>query len=655
MGILKKETELLDNKTVDNIRALGIDMINNANSGHPGIVLGAAPILYTLYAYHMKIDPKDDKWINRDRFVISNGHGSALLYSTLFMSGYNISLDDLKDFRKINSITPGHPEYNVTPGVDISTGALGQGIANAVGMAISERYLQEFFGKEIIDYNTYVLCGDGDLMEGISYEAMSLAGKLCLNKLIVLYDSNGISLDGDLDESFNENIAKRMEAMGWDIFVVNDSEDVNAINEAISKAKASDKPSLIEVKTVIGKYSINQGTNKVHGGALSTEDVSRIKQKLSLRDIPFSVSDEAINAMQEQIKERNKQIKEEWEEKLLNINEDMKQYISNLENIKTPVKLKELYYDFNEEQQEATRYSSGKIINSIASVFPLFMGGSADVAISTFASILEGESIQNTFLDRNIHFGAREHAMGAIANGMATCGLTPFVSTFLSFSDYLKPAIRMSAMMNLPVIYIFTHDSISIGEDGPTHQPIEQLVSLRSIPNLDVYRPADVNETLGVYKNILETRKPSAVILGRNKVDILESTSVNETKNGAYIIQKEEKNLNAVIIATGEELHLALEVTKKLTEKGIGIRLVSMPSIECFLRQPEEYKESILPEGIKCFVIEASSSYSWHQFTKRQYLFTIDEFGKSGNKEDVMNKYGFNAKDIELKIEELLK
>lgn len=655
MGILKKDSEILDTKIVDNIRALGIDMISNANSGHPGIVLGAAPILYTLYAYHMKIDPKDEKWINRDRFVMSSGHGSALLYSTLFMAGYDISLDDLKSFRKLDSITPGHPEYNVTPGVDVSTGPLGQGIANAVGMAISERYLSGYFGKDIIDYNTYVLCGDGDLMEGISYEAMSLAGKLSLNKLIVLHDSNGVSLDGDLDCSFNENMAKRFESMGWDVFVVTDSEDINSLNDAISKAKLSDKPVFIEVKTVIGKYSINQGTNKVHGAPLSADDISRIKQRLSLRDIPFSVSDEAISGMQEQISGRNVSLKEKWEENLLSLDDEKKQFINNLEDIRLSIKLKDVYYDFNEEKKEATRFASGKIINSIASVYPLFMGGSADVASSTTARINEDICGKDASLNRNICFGVREHAMGAIANGMATCGITPFVSTFLAFSDYMKPSIRMSAMMNLPVIYVFTHDSISVGEDGPTHQPVEQLVALRSIPNLDVYRPADVNETLGVYKNILESRKPSAIVLGRNKVDILDSTSVNEVKNGAYIIQQEEKQLDAVIIATGEELHLAIEVAKKLTEKGIGIRLVSMPSIECFLSQTDEYKDSILPKGIKRFVIETSSAYSWHQFTEAENLFAIDQFGASGKCSDVMNKYNFNAKDIELKIEELLK
>lgn len=649
MGLLKKDSEILDTKIVDNIRALGIDVISNAKSGHPGIVLGAAPILYALYAYHMKIDPKNDKWINRDRFVMSNGHGSALLYSTLFMAGYDISLDDLKNFRKIDSITPGHPEYGITPGVDISTGPLGQGIANAVGVAIGEKYLSEYFGKDVIDYNTYALCGDGDLMEGISYEAMSLAGKLSLNKLIVLYDSNGVSLDGDLDISFNEDISKRMESMGWNYLRVNDSEDIDLLNDAINKAKVSDKPSFIEVKTVIGKYSMNQGTNKVHGSVLSDEDITRIKQKLSLRDIPFSISNEAINSMQDLIKERNGLIKNEWEEKVLSLSDEKKEYLNNLLDIHKPISLKDLYYDFNDESREATRHASGKIINSIAQVFPLLMGGSADVASSTASCIKEDSS------GRNLYFGVREHAMGAIANGMATTGITPFVSTFLAFSDYLKPAIRMSAMMNLPVIYVFTHDSISVGEDGPTHQPIEQLVMLRSIPNLDVYRPADVNETLGVYKNILETRRPSVVILGRNKVDILESTSVNEIKNGAYIIEKETNDLEGIIIATGEELHLALEVTKKLKEKGIGIRLVSMPSIEIFVSQSDEYQESILPTGVKRFVIEASSSYSWYQFANKKHLFTIDEFGSSGSSVDVMNKHGFSAKDIELQIEELLK
>ena len=655
MGILKKESQIPDNKIIDNIRGLGIDIINNAKSGHPGVVLGAAPIIYSLYGYHLNIDPKEEKWINRDRFVLSGGHASALLYSTLFMAGYNISIEDLQNFRNLNSNTPGHPEYGITPGVDVSTGPLGQGIANGVGMAISETYLREFFGNEIINYYTYVMCGDGDLMEGISYEAMSLAGRLGLSKLIVLYDSNDVTLDGPLSNTFNESIEKRMESMGWDYFLVNDGEDISSINEAITRAKASNKPSLIEVKTIIGKYSIKQGTNSIHGGYLTTEDTSKIKEKLSLRDIPFSVSDEAINTFRDLIIERTKEDKEKWEENYVNLEQEKKEYLKYLEDIHTPIKLKDVYYDLNDERSESTRVASGKIINSIADIFPLIMGGSADLASSTKSFIKDSEYTKDSCNGRNIAFGIREHAMGGVINGMALSGITPFASTFLSFSDYLKPSIRMSALMNLPVIYTFSHDSISVGQDGPTHQPVEQLVSLRSTPNLDVYRPADINETLGVYKNILETRNPSAIVLGRNKVKILDTTSVNDVKNGAYILEKEEQPLEAVIIATGEEVELATVITKALKEKRIGIRLVSMPSVECFNRMPKEYQEEILPKNKKIFVIEASSSYSWDQFTKREYMFTVDKFGKSAPREDILKCFGYDVKEIELKIEELLK
>lgn len=652
MGILKRDnnTEIQSKKIIDNIRGLSIDMIDNAKSGHPGASLGAAPIIYSLYAYHLKVDPKDNKWISRDRFVLSNGHASALLYSTLFMAGFNVNLDDLKNFRKINSITPGHPEYNVTPGVDVSTGPLGQGIANGVGMAISERYLRELLGEDIINYNTYILCGDGDLMEGISYEAMSLAGHLSLDKLIVLYDSNNTTLDGPLSNTFSEDIEKRVTSMGWEYYFVSDSEDINIINNTINKAKNSNKPSFIEVKTTIGKYSVNEGTNKVHGSPLSKEDIKNIKQKLDLRDIPFLVSDEAINNMHDLVEEKVRKTKEEWETSLLKLDKQKQDLIRYLENDKLPINLKDIYYDLPDENRESTRVASGKIINLIAKSYPLFLGGSADVATSTHAYLKDDDLKM-----RNINFGIREHAMGGIANGIALSGLTPFISTFLTFSDYLKPSIRMAAMMNLGVIYVFSHDSISVGEDGPTHEPVEQLVSLRSIPNLDVYRPADINETIGVYKNILLERRPSAIVLGRNKVDILDFTSINDVKYGGYILEKEDKKLDAVIIATGEEVSLAHKVVKNLKEKGFGIRLVSMPSIECFTRQDDKYKNSVIPKGIKTFVIEASSSYSWDSFTERSYMFTVDNFGKSGRKEDVLNEYGFSEKTIIKKIEKLLK
>lgn len=648
MLIKKKDANPLDKKVVDNIRGLGIDMISEAGSGHPGIVLGAAPIIATLYQNHLKIDTNNPNWINRDRFVMSAGHGSALLYATLHMAGYNITLDDLKKFRKLDSITPGHPEL-ITQGVDCATGPLGQGIANAVGMAIGEKYLSSLLKDGVIDFNTYALCGDGDLMEGISYEALSLAGKLKLNKLILLYDSNGISLDGDTNTTFTDNIKLRFESIGWNVITVSDPEDLTLVNDAFIKAKTSDLPTIIEFKTTIGKYSRLEGTKAVHGSILDSEDVKEIKEKLGLRDIPFQISSEASTYFSENISTRCNAEIEEWMGKISSLSEEDKEILNELDNPKKSVKLKDLYYDIPDDNCEATRVTSGKILNAIAKSYKLLIGGSADVASSTYAKL-------NDYEDRTINFGVREHAMGGIANGLALVGLTPFVSTFLSFSDYLKPAIRMSAMMNLPVIYVFTHDSITVGEDGPTHQPVEQLISLRSIPNLNVYRPIDANEVLGSYKSIFDTREPSVIVLSRNKVNILDSTKVGEVKNGAYILKEELKRLDAILISSGEDAELTLEVANLLTEKGIDTRVVSMPSIERFKKMGKEYIDNILPDKSKTFVIEASSPYSWYQFVSDEsHLFTMNTFGSSGNYKDVLNKYNFDAKYIENKIEELLK
>ena len=653
----KKEGKEVDKKIVDTIRGLGIDIINSAKSGHPGIVLGAAPILTTIYANHLKFNASDDKWVNRDRFVMSAGHGSALLYATLFSAGFDISLDDLKAFRKLDSITPGHPEYGVTKGVDVSTGPLGQGIATSVGIAIAEAHLKDYFGKNIINHYTYVLCGDGDLMEGISYEATSLAGKLNLNKLIVLYDSNDITLDGKLETSFKENIKERFNSINWNYILVSDGEDTASISAAIDKAKNSDKPTIIEVKTTIGKYSKNEGTSEVHGSPLDEEDIKAIKEKLELRDIPFGASSEIIDSFKELINVRQNKAYEKWQKDVNKLDETKKQELENLNNFKEKIKVKDIFYEMPSDRLDSTRVASGKIINSIAEHYKFLIGGSADTSKSTNTRIKNTENFSsNEPSGRNINFGVREHAMGAIANGLALGGLTPFVSTFLPFFDYLKPALRLSALMDLPVIYVFTHDSISVGEDGPTHQAIEQLISLRSVPNLDVYRPGDANEVVGTYNAILETRKPSAVILGRNKVQIQETTSSKEVIKGGYIVKHEQGDLAAVIISTGEELELAIELYDRLLSNGIKVRIVSMPSIERFEEQKEDYKELILPKNVKTFVIEASSSYSWHKYVEsKEYLFTIDEFGASGKREDVMKKYGFTVEAIEKKIENMLK
>jgi len=652
----KKESNQIDKKIIDNIRGLAIDMIDNANSGHPGIALGAAPIITTLYANHLVVNPKDDKWINRDRFVMSAGHGSSLLYATLYMAGYEITLDDLKVFRQIDSKTPGHPEIDITPGVDMSTGPLGQGIASAVGIAIGEKYLEKYFGDNLINYYTYVLCGEGDLMEGVSYEACSLAGKLGLNKLIVLMDSNGITLDGSLDNSFNENIKMRFESQGWNYINVADGEITNDIDAAIEKAKQSDKPTLIEIHTIIGKYSINQASSTVHGSPLSKDDITNVKEKLSLRDIPFQPSAEALELMQQSIKERCDELYANWKKNYNELGIEIKKELDQIINYKKPIQLKDIIYNTSNDMKEATRESSGKVLNAISDIYPFLIGGSADVSKSTHSKINNSNAFLNSNPSgKNIHFGIREHAMSSIANGIALTGLTPFASTFFSFSDYAKPAIRMSALMNLPVIYIFTHDSITVGEDGPTHQPVEQLVALRSIPNLDVYRPADTNEVIGSYKAIFLNRKPAALVLGRNKVEINEFTNINETMKGAYILEKERKKIDAIIITTGEDLVLTSKVKKELESKGYDIRIVSMPSVEVFERQDEQYKQEILPNNVKTFVIEASSPYSWYKFVQNDnYLFTINTFGYSGKKDDILNKFNFTEKEIIKKIEELL-
>ncbi len=652
----------IDEKIISSIRSLGIDMIHEAESGHPGIVLGAAPILYRLYAKHLKVNPKDPNWLDRDRFVLSAGHGSALLYATLFLAGYNIKLGDLKAFRQLNSKTPGHPEYGVTPGVDLSTGPLGQGIAASVGMAIGEEYLRNYFikeGKPILNHYTYVFCGDGDLMEGISYEAISLAGTLKLNKLIMIYDSNQICLDGEVDQTMTENIPGRFHAMNWNVLIVEDGEDLNAFDMAIEKAKLSiDKPNLIIVNTVIGKYSKLQGTNKVHGKPLSDDDIYTIKEKMGVRGIPFVVSGDAAQSFQEMISQRVNPIYEEYQKIKETFNDSLKQKLERLEEKNTVLEDLKVSYEKPDTGSEEIRITGEKILNFLAKRNPFLIGGSADVASSTktYLEDLKDFSFQNR-LGRNIRFGVREHAMGAILNGLSLSGLRPFGSTFLAFSDYLKPAIRMAALQNLPVTYIFTHDTFKLGEDGPTHQPIEQLISLRAIPNLEVIRPADANEVIGTYKYVMAKREgPSAVILGKNQSQIQETTSIKDVQKGAYIVKKERKNLGAVLISSGEELQIAIEAAKKLEGKGYDIRVISMPSIELYQKQPMKYKESLLPLGVKTFVIEASSSYSWYEFVyNRKYLITIDQFGKSGKRDELEREFSFDIESVVKQIEDLLK
>lgn len=651
-------SEINQQKIIDQIRCLGIDMIKEANSGHSGIVLGAAPILYALYAHHLNIDPTNPKYFNRDRFVMSAGHGSALLYATLYMAGFNITLDDLKSFRQIDSITPGHPEYGVTPGVDCSTGPLGEGIATAVGMAMAEANLRTRY-KGLIDHYTYVLCGDGDLMEGISYEACSLAGMQKLNKLIVLYDSNNISLDGKTSLTFTENVAMRFIAQGWNVITVEDGNNYEAISKAIDEAKKQDeKPTLIEVKTTIGKYSKLEGTNEVHGKVLDDDDISSIKEKLDIRDIPFAVSQNTIEEFQYIINKRCKNLSEKFDEKLSKLDDKEKNEFNYFINDNKKIDVKELFYDAPEELAEATRVTSYKILNAVVKNKPYIIGGSADLFGANKTYIEDGGNFsRDNYLGKNIYYGVRENAMGAISNGLALHGFRPYLSTFMVFSDYLKPSLRLSCMMNLPNIFIFSHDSISVGEDGPTHQPIEQLLTLRAMPNLDVFRPADANEVIGAYNAIFNKESgPSVISLSRNSVPILGETKANEVEKGGYIALETRNKPVGIIMSSGEELHLALEVAKRLMVKGIEVRVVSIPNLGRFLKQSPEYIESILPVEVRKIAIEASSSMSWSKLIyNSKYLITLDEFGSSGKKNDVYKKYGFDVDTLEEKIEELLK
>ncbi len=648
-----------DERIINAIKALSIAQISKAGSGHPGIALGAAPILYTLYSKHLNIDVLDEKWINRDRFVLSAGHASALLYSVLYMSGFDISINDLKEFRQIDSVTPGHPEYGVTKGVDMSTGPLGQGIASAVGMAISAKYLKEKFNG-LISYNTYVLCSEGDLMEGVSYEACSLAGNLKLDNLIVILDSNKVTLDGSLKDSFDEDILKRFEAMGWYTQVVADGNNSLLIDMAINKAKrCKGQPSFIEVKTVIGKGSLLQGTNKVHGGTLTKEDIRQLRVKLSVDTDLFKNIRSLRKEMANFIRIRVMHDKKKWEVKynayLNTCDSDTKRFLLSLNEDKR-YDVTKLFNDALFDDDELRNINS-KVMNTIADNYPCFLGGSADTASSCKTYLKSFDDFNSTSLNgKNIRYGVREHAMGAITNGIALSGLRPFASTFLAFSDYLKPSIRMASLMNIPSIFVFTHDSVNIGEDGPTHQPVEQLAMLRSIPNFYVYRPCDANEVIGSWHTALNNDKPSSIVISRNKVVNLSTTDPLMVKKGAYIVRKEKKKLFGIIIATGSEVALAIDIAEKLSRKNMEIRVVSMPCTRLFNEQPQSYKDEILPIGYKTFVIERASKFGWHKYVYNdKYIMGIDEFGYSGKEEDVLKKLKLDDDTIYKRIEKLLK
>ncbi|MBQ6841002.1 MAG: transketolase [Bacilli bacterium] len=649
---------------INSIKMLGIDMIAKAESGHPGIVLGSTPILYALYMNELNVLAKKPNWMNRDRFVLSCGHGSAMLYSMLHFAGFDISLDDLKRFRDVDSFTPGHPEINDTLGVDCSTGPLGQGIATAVGMALAERYFENICRSvdkksNLVDYYTYVLCGDGDLQEGISYEALSFASAQKLNKLVVIYDSNKVQLDGEVKNAFTEEVEERFESLDFNVITVKNGNSVSDITSALKDARKSDMPSIIIVNTKIGKDAENEGTNLVHGKPLSKEEVLNLKQKYKLPLDPFAYSEDIKNYVTDNIIKRVNKKFEKWQleynQAKESRNKDLVGIINLIEKGEFFVDFDSTNYQINEKYCEEGIISNQKAMNFLAPKTRFFLGGSADVSSST-KTIIDKSGLMSyeNPTGRNIAFGVRENAMGAILNGMALSGLRVYGSTFLAFADYLKPSMRMSAIMNLPVTYIFTHDSVSIGGDGPTHQPIEQLTMLRSIPNMTVFRPADINEIIGAWEYVAKNKGPVSIVVSKEKLNILKHTNGKYVKYGAYIVRKEKYHLDGIVVATGSEVPTALKIAEELFTQGIDLRIVSMPSMELFLKQNPVYEEKLLPKDVKTITLEAGSTLMWHRFASNsKCALGIDTFGISGKKEDALKFVGFDYNSLLMKIKNM--
>ncbi|MCH4430924.1 transketolase [Staphylococcus haemolyticus] len=650
-----------DQLAIDTIRALSIDAIEEANSGHPGLPMGAAPMAYTLWTRHLNFNPQSKDYFNRDRFVLSAGHGSALLYSLLHVSG-SLELEELKQFRQWGSKTPGHPEFRHTDGVEVTTGPLGQGFAMSVGMALAEDHLAGKFNKDdfnIVDHYTYVLASDGDLMEGISHEAASFAGHNQLDKLIVLYDSNDISLDGELNKAFSEDVKKRFESYGWNHILVKDGNDLDAIDKAITKAKSQNGPTMIEVKTIIGYGAPNvSGTNGVHGAPLGSDERKLTFEAYGLDpEKRFNVPEEVYEIFQTTMLKRANEHEDAWKALLENYS---KQYPELADEFKLAIsgKLPKNYRDelprFDSDHNAATRADSGEVIQALSKSVPSFFGGSADLAGSNKSNVKEATDYdRNTPEGKNIWFGVREFAMGAAVNGMAAHGgLHPYGATFFVFSDYLKPALRLSAIMGLNSTFIFTHDSIAVGEDGPTHEPIEQLAGLRSIPNMNVIRPADGNETRVAWEVALESEQtPTSLVLTRQNLpylDVDEETVEQGVRKGAYVVFETETKPEYLLLATGSEVSLAIEAAKDLDKQAKGVRVVSMPNWFAFEQQSEEYKESVIPKEItKRVAIEMASPLGWHKYVGTEgKVIGIDQFGASAPGDLVVEKYGFTKENV---------
>ena len=648
----------IDQLTINTIRMLSAESVEKAKSGHPGLPLGAAPMAYTLWSKVMNHNPKNPNWVNRDRFVLSAGHGSMLLYSLLHLFEYGLTIDDLQNFRQLDSKTPGHPEFGHTIGVEATTGPLGQGISMGVGMAMTEAHLAAKFNKDglnLVDHYTYILAGDGDMMEGVSNEAISLAGSLKLGKLIVLYDSNSITIEGATELAFTENVRKRFEALGWETLYVENGNDIESIEKAINDAKKdTTKPTLIEIRTEIGYGSpAKQGKASAHGEPLGADNIIAMREFLKWNEInEFYVSSEVKEHIAK-IVDAGKENEDNWNKKYNNYKEQYPELAKEFDSwihLDLPMDYLESEEFWSFEKDMSTREASGILINRIADKVPNLFGGSADLAPSTKTYMKNREEFSpNNYAGSNIHFGVREHGMAAALNGMALHGgVRPFGGTFFIFSDYMKPSMRLSSLMNLPVTYVLTHDSIGVGEDGPTHQPIEQLAMFRSQPNFITFRPADATETAAAWYTAL-TRKntPTGLILTRQTLPNLEGTSELALKGG-YVVRKEKTDLELILIGTGSELQLAYEAAKILEEKNIGVRVVSMPSWDLFEEQSEEYKNEILPKNItKRVAVEAASSFGWHKYVGLEgKVIAMEGFGASAPAELLFKKFSLTVENV---------
>ncbi|MEO0202794.1 MAG: transketolase [candidate division WOR-3 bacterium] len=656
----------MDELSINTIRFLSIDAIEKAKSGHPGAPLALAPLIYIIFDKYLKFNPKNPRWLNRDRFILSNGHASMLLYSALYLYGYDLDIEDIKNFRQLNSKTPGHPEYDLDIGIETTTGPLGQGISNAVGMALAYKYLSAYFNREkykIFDHNIFVIVSDGDLMEGISYEACSLAGHFGLNNLIVFWDNNGITIDGKTDLTWSEDVKLRFKAFNWEVFSVSDVNNLEELKRVIDLAlSVKDKPKFIDVKTTIGYGTRKANSEKAHGEPLGEEEVEYARKFFNWNYKPFEVPENVLNYTRRKILEGEK-LESEW-------NEVLKNYFNQYPH------MKEKFFEFLERKitkrvieklrniqkfdgEVATRNAFGKALETIWEDLDFLIGGSADLSTSNKTYVPKlGNFLKDNPLGRNIHFGVREHAMGGIVNGISLYGLRAFCGTFLIFSDYMKASIRLSAFMKLPVIYVFTHDSIGLGEDGPTHQPIEQLAGLRAIPNLVILRPADANETIRAFEFAIKYNEgPVALILTRQNVPVIENLNPENISYGAYVILDDE-NPDVIIYASGSEVYPSLKACEILREDNIRVRLVNVVSFELFRKQNEDYKNYILGKKLKKVLrvcVEALSGFGWEEFVGIDGIkICMNEFGKSAPYKQLFEYFGFTSYNIAKRIKEAL-